>query len=307
MKLRPKPRRGQFIHRLTRNLPTIARMEIMTYDHTWSTHVHVPVENELLHVLHGHMELVTTHSSMPAGPGDTLLIPAGLPHRDHFDPAEPLVVFLCHFTWSLTQPYFERVDNRLIHSMPAAGKVELAQVFDQLRAMLFRATESDIQVEFEGWKVRTWGPTVADRQVANARLLTILLLILKQAEELHAPQAQAPALPRRPYRGKALVEKTKAYIAAHYSHDIGLREIAAQLGTSPYHLSHVFSREAELSFAAYLREVRLSKAQALLTEETYPIGNVARAVGYPNPNYFAKVFRKRFGITPTDFVLAQKT
>jgi len=297
---------SRFTKRLSRKLPTVLRMAVMPYEHRWSTQMHVPADNEVMHILHGHMQLVTAHGSVSAGPGDTLLVQAGVPHRDAFDPDDPLIVFVCQFTWSLAKLFFHQVDNTQLLKMSAAAKAELAQLFDQLRSMLFRASGSDIAARFDGLTVRAWGPADADRPIAGSRLLTILLLFLRQAEHTGAPLSRSAIAPRRQLRAQELVDQTKAYIAANYAHPIGLREVATRLGTSPYHLSHVFSRESEFSFATHLREVRLTKAQELLTEEAFPVGNVARAVGYLYPNYFAKVFRKRFGISPNEFASAKK-
>lgn len=296
--------RNPFAQNLSRKLPSIFRMELSPYATDWAEHLHVPEHNEILHIVQGHMELETRQGSFAAGPGDTLLVRAGWPHRDRFNPADPLVVFLCHFEWSLTKPFFERVDNPLLRAIPAAGKAELALIFDQLRAMLVRASEADIQSVFKGYEVRTWGPLPADIPVANARLLTLLLLILKYAGQNETTQPRQPEIPRRPFRAQELIAKAEAYIAAHYARPIGLRDTAAGVGTSPCHLSHVYSRESEFSFAAHLREVRLAKAQKLLTEEAFSVGNVARAVGFRYPNYFAKVFRKRFGLSPIEYAAA---
>ncbi len=293
-----------FTQRLSRKLPNILRMAVMPYERRWSTYLHVPADHEVIHILHGQMELVTAQGSVAAGPGDTLLVQAGVPHRDAFDPAEPLLVFVCQFTWPLGKLYFQRVDNAQLLKIPGPAKAELAQLFDQLRSMLFHASESDIADRFDGLSVRAWGPASADRHIAGARLLTLLLLLLRHTEQIEAPLTRSAIAPRRQLRAQELIDRTKAYIAANYSHPIGLRDAAARLGTSPYHLSHVFSRESEYSFAAHLREVRLTKAQELLTEEGFPVGNVARAVGYRYPNYFARLFRKRFGVGPSDYASA---
>ena len=78
-----------------------------------------------------------------------------------------------------------------------------------------------------------------------------------------------------------------------------LDQIAAALQVSPFHLSRVFSQESDFSLFGYLATVRLTKARQLLLEEDLPVAEVAYAVGYASPNYFAKVFRKAFGHPPS--------
>lgn len=291
--------------RLARNMPIVMRMGVMPYDPHWAKHMHVPAENEVLHILEGRLTLVTDNGATAVGPGDTLLIPAGLPHRDSFALPEQPTIFFCFFKWSLAKHYFQRIDNTRIQAMPGEAKTELAQAFEQLRAMLFRASETDMKKMFDGWFAPALGPRESDHHVANSRLLTILMLILRHAEINSALPARVKTMPRRLYRTQELIAKAKRFIAANYARPISLRETAGRLGTSTFHLSHAFSQGSEFTFVEYLREERLQKARQLLKETSSRIADVAHAVGYPNANYFAKVFRARFGKTPSMFASAE--
>jgi two-component system response regulator YesN len=94
----------------------------------------------------------------------------------------------------------------------------------------------------------------------------------------------------------------RQYLAEHYTHPITLEEIAAAVGVSAFHLSHVFSEESEFSLFAYLTALRLEKARELLQAGGHNVSEVAAAVGYESSNYFSKVFRKHFGRPPSEFM-----
>ncbi|SEG81512.1 helix-turn-helix transcriptional regulator [Marinobacterium lutimaris] len=84
--------------------------------------------------------------------------------------------------------------------------------------------------------------------------------------------------------------------------DLGVEEVAAALGITSRHLNRLFSEEA-LTPRQYLLDQRLQQAWALLTDPRrngYGIADVAYQCGFSSQAYFARVFRRQFGLTPTD-------
>lgn len=93
----------------------------------------------------------------------------------------------------------------------------------------------------------------------------------------------------------------RQYIRDHYASDISLAEVAAAMNYSEAHFSRLFSQYFGKSFTAYLTEVRMQTAQSLLIATNRSINRIGEAVGYRNPNYFAKAFRKVTGLSPSEF------
>lgn len=97
------------------------------------------------------------------------------------------------------------------------------------------------------------------------------------------------------------VARAKQYISENYASDITLDELARHVFLSPYYLSRVFSEEAGASITDYLKKVRMNKAQSLLMSTDKSILEIAMAVGYKDPNYFSRVFKRITGKAPHQY------
>ena len=90
----------------------------------------------------------------------------------------------------------------------------------------------------------------------------------------------------------------------YYNTDLNLDEVADAVGLSKYHLCREFNHLYGISPGKYLANLRLQKSCALLLQShQHTIAEIASMVGFSNDNYFCKVFRKAFGITPTQYRL----
>jgi AraC-like DNA-binding protein len=88
------------------------------------------------------------------------------------------------------------------------------------------------------------------------------------------------------------------YVARHLADDLGRAVVAARFRIHPNHLSRLFRRELGCSFNDHLSELRLRRACALLAVGDLSVAAVARSCGFADPDYFARVFRRRQGLTP---------
>jgi two-component system, response regulator YesN len=80
-----------------------------------------------------------------------------------------------------------------------------------------------------------------------------------------------------------------------------LPDVAAAVGLSPSYFSELFSAQMGRSYAHTIMLERISHAQHLLRDTWMRIGEVGELVGYPNSNYFSKVFRRRTGMLPSEY------
>ena len=92
------------------------------------------------------------------------------------------------------------------------------------------------------------------------------------------------------------------YIADHYSdQDISITMIAAHLGVSEGHLSHVFKKETSYTIVSYLTQYRVHTAMKLLQDCRYKVYEVAEMVGYRDVAYFGSTFKKLVGMSPSEY------
>ena len=89
-----------------------------------------------------------------------------------------------------------------------------------------------------------------------------------------------------------------AYVRRNYPSSINLNLAAAEIGISPGRLSRLFVEETGKGFAHYLISYRLEKAKEMLAKPGATIKEVSAACGYPDQNYFARLFKKVTGAHP---------
>ena len=82
------------------------------------------------------------------------------------------------------------------------------------------------------------------------------------------------------------------FIRTHYQQEISMQDAARALNYSEPYFCRMFKQQFGRSFTAYLSAYRVERAQELLAQPTVSIKDVGRRVGYPDANYFAKVFRR---------------
>ncbi|MCI8543973.1 MAG: AraC family transcriptional regulator [Lachnospiraceae bacterium] len=124
----------------------------------------------------------------------------------------------------------------------------------------------------------------------------LLLIIREQCEPMERPKGCAFESANRKY----VVEQIISYIEDHYSEKISLDQIAENMYLSPFYISRIFKNETGNAPIRHLINIRLEKAKELL-EGGYEgsIQEVAARVGYDDAYHFSKLFKKRYGISPS--------
>lgn len=126
----------------------------------------------------------------------------------------------------------------------------------------------------------------------EARLRQRLRRIMPEARE-------RPASTGVGTHARQLVEVMLNRLHTDFDKPITLKACAAQLGRNPAYLCDLFSHIVGLSFKAYLTELRLEKAQVLLSIPAESVKEVARAVGYASASSFLAAFKKATGLSPS--------
>ncbi|HET7839391.1 MAG TPA: AraC family transcriptional regulator, partial [Rectinemataceae bacterium] len=97
------------------------------------------------------------------------------------------------------------------------------------------------------------------------------------------------------------VSKAVAFVKENYGRQLSLELAADAVGLSPNRLSRLFVEETGHGFSDFLIEYRIERAKELLALPGASIKQVSISCGYPDPNYFSRLFKKVTGLTPTAF------
>ncbi len=91
------------------------------------------------------------------------------------------------------------------------------------------------------------------------------------------------------------------WLQDNYAEPLTRTSVATFFNISPNHLSRLFSEQGTMSFVDYVRWVRMAKARIMLQKYQFTVGDVARRCGYPDSDYFCRLFRRQFGLTPGEY------
>lgn len=91
------------------------------------------------------------------------------------------------------------------------------------------------------------------------------------------------------------------FISEKYAEPIKISDIANYCGLNRSYLTRIFKYATNDTPQEYLIHYRINKARELLTTTDLPIQHIARSVGYLDPFAFSKLFKKKTGLSPTDY------
>lgn len=121
---------------------------------------------------------------------------------------------------------------------------------------------------------------------------TLLKHIVTGLEEWAASQEDSQSAP---------VRKAKRYIREFFGMPLTLEEVSNYVGFNASYFSDYFKKETGQTFSQYLADVRIGYAKQLLLEESMGLEDIAESVGYGDKKYFAKIFKKKTGMTPREY------
>ena len=250
------------------------------YRQNWPTHSH----HELISVHAGNAVIKVGKAEVRTAAGVNILVKPRLAHRTMIDPGCWLKGVNLYFD---AGSFADQLDciaeiEPAPRSSPTASRI----------ASLF------VDILKENQNLERGAQNCAD-----AYLQLLLVEILRSQggtlEEQNGPATASDT------SVQARIDQCMHYIESHYHEDLTLERLARELCVSPWHLSHTFSQQASTTVSAYITEVRMRRAEGLVTQTRRPLKEIASAVGYADEYYFSKVFRRHHGIPPGAYRKAQ--
>jgi AraC family transcriptional regulator, transcriptional activator of pobA len=187
----------------------------------------------------------------------------------------------------------------------------LAEMASSAGALLQHAGFHGLQGSGSGRRIATLVAQIDEeyRQPAPGRarlleaLIQALVVELSRQQVVAGPGAKAPASHHD--RGHQHLENYQALIEAQFRRQPSVEQFAAQLGMSSAHLNTLCRRLADRSALQLLHERLLLEAKRQLTYTNMTISQIADSLGFSEPAYFTRFFKRNTGLSPRDFRLRQ--
>lgn len=140
---------------------------------------------------------------------------------------------------------------------------------------------------------------LAAKDKRASRIFTVtscLFRIFAEIAEREAPRSAGD------FGTASRFEQIFAYVSEHlFDSDLSAKNLAEKFYVNPCYFSTLFKKNVNVSFKEYLNYERIKKATELLETTNLLIKEVANTVGFPDPLYFGKVFRKYRMVSPDEY------
>lgn len=168
-------------------------------------------------------------------------------------------------------------------------------LFEKMLALPFDHLSSDLATTMAGLSDR-WLGTSCALIYYRAKLLEALALLNGRA---NACEAACEGQGQR--RQRRLVDEAKSLVEREIERNLTIEQMAERLFVSRSHLSAAFVAEVGMPIGAWARELKLSRARALLSDPNRSIASVAHSVGFRHVSSFSKAFKASTGLSPSQW------
>lgn len=241
---------------------------------------------EIIYVLERSFVVMVHSQRYELEQGDILFIPSGNIHTCDSEVADGVRIFI-NFELEDFNFYLSMDDTTSCLSTVQLISRSNIEIYPQLESELKKILRSNAHKELVG------------NLYFVARILDILVLLC------HNSSLQQKLEVTSQSRGKQVglekISKSLEFIQENYMKDIHLKDVSQAAGFSEYYFARLFKETTEKSFHWYLSEYRIRKAEVLLMDSCYTIGNVAHTVGFNNLITFDRVFRQVKGCSPEEY------
>ncbi|MGN0416076.1 MAG: helix-turn-helix domain-containing protein [Agathobacter sp.] len=126
----------------------------------------------------------------------------------------------------------------------------------------------------------------------NEKLSSLLMLLM---EESWHPEFSA--------RGRKRMEivAVKEYLDEHYTEKLSLEELSRRFFINKYYMVKLFTEAYGTTIRAYVNALRVTKAKQLLRFSDMRMEEIGCEVGFEDPNYFSRMFKKVEGMSPSEY------
>lgn len=228
----------------------------------------------LFYCLDGCGAVQLDQTTFQMGQGHTVIIPANMPHIYYADAEHPWSIFWIHFDGRLSAQVLESLGVDARNPLLYVPDVEMMrEAFEDVYACL------------------NYHYSDAGLLAMSSELMRLLGRI-----KLHYgnPHKERQAVEDR-------IMATIDFMEEHLDMSVSVEELAARAGQSTTHYSKLFKRRTSLSPMAYFIQRKMRKACELLARTDLSVKDIAENLGYEDPYYFSRLFKKIQGCSPIHY------
>ena len=147
---------------------------------------------------------------------------------------------------------------------------------------------------------KTFSSTTFDNAFATLSAENDIKLIKEFAQKFLMECTQAVTSVKKAEENP-IIKKVCTYVDDNLSSDISLETAADFAGVSSFYLSKLFKEEKGETFINFISDKRLEKSRQLLEQTELSIKEITAEVGYNDQNYFSRIFKSKYGLSPKEY------
>lgn len=257
--------------------PRLLYAGVLKKSGSWQEHPHSHRFCEIIFVVEGKGCTTVNDERIDFQKGDILIYNPGVEHYEESNPSEPTEFMF----FALDK--FEITDLPQNHLLPNDYSIlyhsdnNYSALYDLFNKMIKEfETKNDFYVEIT--------------QNISRTILMYIFRVINYADQsfnLH--------------KTNGALDKVMRYINDNYKNGISLDDIANACYINKYYLSHLFTKFKSMSIGKYVLSLKIEDAKRLLETTNLSINIIAERVGFNDPNYFSRTFKKEVGMSPLQY------
>jgi AraC-like DNA-binding protein len=259
---------------------------------------------EILCITRGEMTLEFMNESFRSGSRTLFLIPDNVPHHLYkkSETAAYWYLELEKGTGPLTEAAsFPSVGEAIAWNRIQCDDEALSASIPGL-AELIGSTAESIAAAMNNESLSRYGE-LRERIVLHdvSKLFLQITAALRQHRQLDAASPE----PAEAHPNKQLVQDLMQYMESAYLHEVKLQMLASRAHLDSSYLIRLFKEHTGTTPYQYLQELRMNAAKSYLTNTSMTVKDIAETNGFPSIHYFSRQFKKRYGMSPSQWRQAQ--
>lgn len=97
------------------------------------------------------------------------------------------------------------------------------------------------------------------------------------------------------------LQRVRDYLQSEFARTIRLSDVAAIADVHPSHVARTFRRVVGMTIGEYVRQLRLDRGAELLRRDQLPLADIAVVCGFHDQSHFSRLFKNRFGVSPSRY------